>query len=42
MNTTSQPQGIGPDAEEALFRRVVCGVDSSPESREAIRQIHAL
>lgn len=42
MNTTSQPQGVGPDAEQALFRRVMCGVDPSPESREAVRQVQAL
>jgi nucleotide-binding universal stress UspA family protein len=41
VNPTSRPQGTGPDAEQALFRRVVCGVDSSPESREAVRQVHA-
>ena len=42
MNATSQPRGIGPDAERAVFHRVLCGVDASPESLEAVRQVDAL
>jgi nucleotide-binding universal stress UspA family protein len=42
MNTTSQPRGSGPDAERAVFHRVLCGVDVSPEGLEAVRQADAL
>ena len=42
MNTMSDSQGIGSDAERAVFHRVLCGVDDSPEGLEAVRQADAL
>ena len=42
MNTMSDARGIGSNAERAVFHRVLCGVDDSPEGLEAVRQADAL
>ena len=42
MNTKPDSRGMGFDAERAVFHRVLCGVDDSPEGLEAVRQADAL
>ncbi len=42
MNTTSHHQAVRPETDREVFSRVLCGVDTLPESLEAARQVDAL